>query len=316
MKTTTEELLAFVTVVDAGSITAAADALAQTVSGVSRALTRLETKLDVTLIRRTTRRLLVTDEGQRFLSHARQILAAIALAEASVGGATDAPTGRLRVDAASPFILHAIVPHVAAFQAQYPHITLELTSHEHIVDLLEHRVDLAIRIGVLQDSSLHARALGHSPIRVLASPAYLDRYGRPQDVAALRDHRLIGFTAPDSLNAWPLPDPDAAEGADSSFHITPNLRASSGETIRHLALAGNGIACLSAFMTDADIGRGDLEVVLADLQQDVRQPIHAVFYQNATMAPRIKAFLDFLASRIDYRWHGVARGPQPASKRQ
>ena len=300
MKTTTEEMLAFVTVVDAGSITAAADALNLTVSGVSRALSRLEAKLDVTLIRRTTRRLLVTDEGQRFLSHARQILAAIDIAEASVGNDARAPRGTLRVDAASPFILHAIVPHVAAFHAAYPEIALELTSHEHIVDLLEQRVYVAIRIGTLQDSSLHARALGSSPIRVVASPRYLDLHGRPRDVASLRTHRLIGFTTPDSLNRWPLPDPDATNDPDATLYVTPALRASSGETIRQLALAGNGIACLSAFMTDVDIARGDLEVVLDMHRLDIRQPIHAVFYQNATMAPRIKAFLDFLAPRLVY----------------
>jgi DNA-binding transcriptional LysR family regulator len=300
MKTTTEEMLAFVTVVDAGSITAAADALNQTVSGVSRALSRLEAKLDVTLIRRTTRRLLVTDEGQRFLSHARQILAAIDIAEASVGNDTRAPQGTLRVDAASPFILHAVVPHVAAFQAAYPDIALELTSHEHIVDLLEQRVDVAIRIGTLQDSSLHARALGHSPIRIVASPRYLDVQGRPRDIADLRTHRLIGFTAPEHLNQWPLSAPDGRNDPDARLHVTPTLRASSGETIRQLTLAGNGIACLSAFMTDADIASGDLEVLLDDQRRDIRQPIHAVFYQNATMAPRIKAFLDFLTPRLVY----------------
>ena len=179
MKTTTEELLAFVSVIDAGSITAAAETLQQTVSGVSRALTRLEKKLDATLIHRTTRRLQLTDEGELFLLRARAILAAMEDAEELIVRQRQRPAGRLRVDAASPFMLHCIVPHVVEFAALYPEISLELSSNERIVDLLEQRVDIAIRIGALQDSTLHARSLGSSRLRVMASPAYLAQSGEP-----------------------------------------------------------------------------------------------------------------------------------------
>src|SRR5471030_460521 len=235
MKTTTEELLAFVTVIDSGSITAAAEALQQTVSGVSRALTRLEHKLDATLVRRTTRRLQLTDEGELFLVRARAILAAMEDAEESIARQRERPAGRLRVDAASPFVLHCIVPHVQAFAAAYPEIVLELSSNERIVDLMEQRVDIAIRIGALQDSTLHARSLGSSRLRILASPGYLAERGEPRTVAQLRGHRLIGFTAPESLNDWPLLDDDAR------LRIAPDIAASSGETMRQLALADGGI---------------------------------------------------------------------------
>lgn len=297
MKTTTEELLAFVTVIDSGSITAAAEALQQTVSGVSRALTRLEQKLDATLVRRTTRRLQLTDEGALFLVRARTILAAIEDAEESIARQRARPAGRLRVDAASPFVLHCIVPYTRAFAESYPDITLELTSNERIVDLMEQRVDIAIRIGALQDSTLHARALGSSRLRILASPAYLEEYGVPRSPAELRRHRLIGFTAPDHLNDWPLLADDPSR-ATTPFRITPAISASSGETIRQLALAGNGIACLAAFMTHADVASGRLLTVMDDALLDVRQPISAVFYQSASMAGRAKAFLDFLAARL------------------
>lgn len=194
MKTSTDELLVFVTVIDSGSITAAAEKLGQTVSGVSRALTRLERKLDTALVRRTTRRLHLTEEGDAFLRRARAILDALEEAEESVARGRERPSGRLRVDAASPFMLHCVAPHMTAFSALYPEIRLELTSNERIVDLLEQKVDIAIRIGALQDSTLHARALGSSKLRVLASPAYLAEYGEPRSVDALRGHRLIGFT--------------------------------------------------------------------------------------------------------------------------
>ncbi|AMM17310.1 LysR family transcriptional regulator [Burkholderia sp. PAMC 28687] len=292
MKTTTEELLAFVTVIDAGSITAAAEALQQTVSGVSRALTRLETKLDSTLIRRTTRRLQLTDEGELFLVRARAILAAVEDAEESIARQRERPAGRLRVDAASPFMLHCIVPHVQAFAAAYPEIVLELSSNERFVDLMEQRVDIAIRIGALQDSTLHARSLGSSRLRILASPGYLAEHGEPRTVAELKGHRLIGFTAPESLNDWPLLSDDVR------FRIVPDIAASSGETMRQLALADGGIVCLASYMTHADVAGGRLRTVMDSAWLDVRQPVSAVFYQSASMAGRAKAFLDFLAGRL------------------
>jgi len=293
MKTNTDELLVFVTVIDSGSMTAAAETLQQTVSGVSRTLTRLEKKLDATLVRRTTRRLQLTEEGELFLARARAILAAMNDAEEAISRRRERPAGRLRVDAASPFMLHCVVPHVKAFAALYPEISLELTSNERIVDLLEQRVDIAIRIGALQDSTLHARTLGSSRLRVLASPAYLAEHGEPRDVEELMRARLIGFTAPESLNDWPL-----RNGRAAFVTIKPAVSASSGETIRQLAIDGGGIACLADFMTAADVEAGRLRTILDDALEDVRQPISAVYYQSESLAARARAFLDFLASRL------------------
>lgn len=310
MKTSTDELLVFVTVIDAGSITAAAEKLEQTVSGVSRALTRLEKQLGVALILRTTRRLQLTEEGELFLERARAILAAMEDAEEAVTRHREQPSGRLRVDAATPFMLHCIVPHVTAFSARYPDIQLELTSNERIVDLLEQRVDIAIRIGALQDSTLHARSLGESRRRVVASPAYLKANGTPRTLDALRAHRLIGFTAPALLNRWPLrlaraPGDDDTQGAlfgddaNEGFAIQPALAASSGETIRQLALGDAGIACLSDFMTAADRAQGRLVTVLDDALLVERQPIHAVYYRSAALAARVQCFLAFIVGRLE-----------------
>jgi DNA-binding transcriptional LysR family regulator len=293
MKTSTEELLVFVTVIDCGSITAAAERLQQTVSGVSRALTRLEKKLDTALVRRTTRRLQLTEEGEMFLARARAILDAMEEAEESVTRGRERPSGKLRVDAASPFMLHGIAPHMAEFAGLYPEIRLELTSNERDIDLLQQKVDIAIRIGTLQDSTLHARALGSSKMRVVASPAYLARHGEPRGIEALRTHRLAGFSAPDVLNRWPLPD-----GSGEMFRIEPGILASSGETLRQLAIDGWGIACLADYMIADDIREGRLAPLLDDVLVDRRQPIHAVFYQSATLASRVKCFLDFIAPRL------------------
>ncbi|MEO7400001.1 MAG: LysR family transcriptional regulator [Polaromonas sp.] len=296
MKTTIEELLAFRAVVDTGSITAAADQLGQTVSGISRALGRLEKKLGTTLLRRTTRRLELTEEGQTFLTRTRAILNAMDEAEDEVAARRQTPAGLLRVNAAAPFMLHAVVPLVPEFTAFFPKITLELNTDDLNVDLLAQRTDIAIRIGALRDSTLHARLLCTSRLRVLASPAYLAANGRPKQVAELAGHRLIGNSQLPSLNDWPLRGPQG-----DSYPAAPAISASSGETMRQLALAGGGIVCLADFMTGTDRARGDLVQVLARDTLDLRQPVNAVYYRNTALSSRITAFLDFIAARLQAR---------------
>jgi len=288
-----DELRLYLAVVEAGSFSAAADRLGQTVSGVSRAIARLESKLGVTLLARTTRSMEPTEEGRLFLQKAGAIVSAMDEAEESLRDQHRKPAGRLRVDAASPFMLHAIVPQIPAFRHAYPDIVLELTSNDRYIDLIEQRVDVAIRIGALADSSLHARPLAPSRLRVLASPGYLARHGRPRDVEALGKHALLGFTQPESLNIWPLRHDGGTE-----LSIVPALAASSGETLRHLALLGQGIACLADFMTHEDRSQGRLVQVLESAHVDYCQPVHAVYYRNTPLSKRILAFLDFLQGRL------------------
>ncbi|WUR15305.1 LysR family transcriptional regulator [[Empedobacter] haloabium] len=288
-----DDLRTFVAVVDSGSLSAAAVHLGQTTSGVSRALSRLEEKLQTSLLTRTTRRMELTEEGQLFLDRARQILAAIEEVEECIRIRRQRPAGRLCVDAASPFMLHCIVPHVAEFRALYPEIRLELTSNDQIADLIEHRTDIAIRIGTLQDSTLHARALPASALHVLASPEYLARHGSPADPGELAAHALLGFVQYEPGNLWPLRHADG-----NSLQVTPALAASSGETLRQLALAGQGIACLADFMTRADIAAGRLVPLLAAFNSGYRQQIHAVYYRNTQLAQRISCFLDFLQQKL------------------
>ncbi len=296
MKITLDEMQAFIAVVDTGSITAAAEQLGQTVSGVSRALGRLERKLRTTLLRRTTRRIGLTEEGTAFLAHARSIVASVDAAEEQMAARHEAPSGRLRVDAATPFMLHVIVPLVEGFRQRYPQVQLELNSNEGFIDLLEKRTDVAFRIGTLKDSTLHARPIGSSRVRVLASPAYLARHGTPTRVAQLAQHTLLGFNQPESLNDWPLRDGDGGV-----LHITPTIASSSGETLGQLALAGAGIVCLSDFMTRQDRKAGRLVPLFTRQLLDVRQPINAVYYRNTAVSSRIVCFVDYLKERLGKR---------------
>ena len=293
MDINSDDLKIFVTVIDSGTLSAAAVHLGQTTSGVSRALSRLEDKLATSLLTRTTRRMELTEEGQLFLDKARAILASMEDVEESIRIRRQKPAGRLSVDAASPFMLHCVVPHVAEFRAMYPDIRLELTSNDQIADLLEHRTDIAIRIGALVDSTLHARALTASPLHVLATPAYLARHGEPATPEQLSGHALLGFAQYDLGNNWPL-----RHEAGNSLQIVPALAASSGETLRQLALEDQGIVCLSDFMTKDDIAAGRLVKVLQPFYTGYRQQIHAVYYRNTQLAQRISCFLEFLQQKL------------------
>ncbi|MDB6047557.1 MAG: dmlR 24 [Pseudomonas sp.] len=293
MKARSDELQVFVSVIESGSISAAAEQVGQTPSAISRTLSRLEAKLETTLINRTTRRMDLTEEGKFFLEKAKHILAQMDDLEERLSLRQHTPAGRLRINAASPFMLHAVVPYVAEFRALYPDILLELNSNDLIIDLLEQSTDVAIRIGTLADSTLHARSLGSSPLNILASPAYLKTHGTPTTVEALADHSLIGFTQTETLNHWPLRH---AEG--DRLQIQPALSASSGETLRQLALAGEGIVCLSHFMTHEDIRLKRLQVILPEANSGYRQPIHAVYYRNSQLALRIQCFLDFIQKKL------------------
>ncbi|CAH0315568.1 HTH-type transcriptional regulator DmlR [Massilia sp. Bi118] len=286
-------LITFVTVTETGSFSTAAQQLGQTPSGVSRTVSRLEKELGMTLMHRTTRRLDLTAEGAWLLERARRVLAELEDTEAQAAARRGHPAGLVRVNAATPTLDHLIAPLVADFLDQYPQVSLELTSGETYIDLIEEKVDVAIRIGILPDSSLNARLLGHSRIRVLAAPSYLERHGRPGKVADLAKHRLLGFTAPATLNTWPLSD-----GGHEGWAAKPQVTVSSGETLRHLALEGAGIVSLSDFLTRADIAAGRLVPVLEQSALPWSQPVWAVFYKQEALAPRVAALVDFLAQRL------------------
>jgi DNA-binding transcriptional LysR family regulator len=293
MKARSDELQVFISVIESGSISAAAEQVGQTPSAISRTLSRLETKLETTLINRTTRRMDLTEEGKFFLEKAKLILAQMEELEERLSLRHQTAAGRLRINAASPFMVHSVVPYVAEFRELYPDIQLELNSNDLIIDLLEQSTDIAIRIGTLADSTLHARSLGSSPLNILASPAYLEKYGVPSSVEALDEHVLLGFTQTESLNHWPLRH---AEG--DRLLIQPAIAASSGETLRQLALAGQGIVCLSHFMTHEDIRLGRLKIILPGANTGYRQPINAVYYRNSQLALRIQCFLDFIQKKM------------------
>lgn len=292
MKSTFEELKNFVSIVDSGSIVAAAAHLSQTNSAVSRSLSRLENKLNVTLLERTTRTLKLTQEGQLFLDQARQILNALNAAEDSLLKADSDISGIIRVDSATPFVLHVIAPLIKEFIECYPHIEIELNSNDQMIDLLQHKTDIAFRFGALTDSSLHAKLICKSRLYVVASPEYLLKNGHPQHPSEIHKHFVIGFTKIKHLNSWPL----RVDG--ERIKVKAKLQASSGETVRRLALEGLGLTCLSAFMIAQDLAQGRLIALFEEQIEHDYQSIHAVYYQQEHLPKRVRLFIDFLAQKL------------------
>jgi len=292
MKSTIEELQAFVTIVDNGSIIRAAERLGQTTSGISRALQRLENKLNVTLLERTTRKLKLTQEGQLFLEKSRKILNDLAEAEDALLKSDIDTAGLIRVDSATPFVLHVIVPLIQEFMQQYPNIEIELNNHDQVIDLLEHKTDVAIRFGELQDSSLHARLLCRSRLYIVASPDYLQQKGVPRSVEDLSPHTLLGFSHPTHLNTWPI------QLNDRHITVEPKIKASNGETVRQLALHAVGITCLSRFLVQEDLQAGRLQTLFEDQIELQYQNIHAVYYRQEHLPKRVHLFIEFLAAKL------------------
>lgn len=292
MKSTIEELVTFITIIDTGSFVAAAEHLKQTPSGVSRSLTRLETKLDVTLLERTTRKLKLTQEGQQFLVKARKILNELNAAEEELQKSDQGTAGLIRIDSATPFVLHVIAPLMHKFRECYPDIEIELNSNDQVIDLLQHKTDVAFRFGELNDSSLHAKLVCKSRLFIVASPEYLTIKGTPTQPEELEQHDLIGFTRPAYINSWPI------KVGDEYFFAQAKIKASSGETVRQLTIRGHGIARLSEFEVWKDIEEGRLIALFEDQIEHQYQSIHAVYYQQEHLPKRIRLFIEFLAEQL------------------
>lgn len=293
MKATSEELAIFVAVVESGSFSRAAEQLGQANSAVSRAVKKLELKLGVSLLNRTTRQLSLTEEGERYFRRVQQILQEMAAAENELMETRQTPRGLLRIDAATPVMLHLLMPLIKPFRERYPEMTLSLVSSETFINLIERKVDVAIRAGTLTDSSLRARPLFASYRKIIASPDYLSRYGTPESAEDLKDHVCLGFSETASLNRWPV-----AQGDGQLYDIKPGISSNSGETIKQLCLRGNGIACLSDYMINQEVAEGKFVELLADKLLPVEMPFSAVYYSDRAVSTRIRAFIDFLSEQV------------------
>jgi len=289
------EMEVYVRVVERGGFSAAARDFNMTPSAVSKLVRRLEGRLGVRLLNRSTRKLQLTPEGQRFYDRAVSVLADLTDAEDEAASAVQ-PRGKLRVTVNMPVGLHRILPLVPRFQAQFPDIDLDITVSDKVVDLYEERADVAIRSGPLQSSGLIARKLGQCPMVIVASPDYLDTFGTPHRVEDLSEHRLIGYNFPRAISEWPFYD----QGTIKTVMPGGKVCVGDAESARLLTVAGGGIARLAAFHVRDDVAAGRLRVLLTPFQPDGGVDIHAVYVgQGGLMPARVRAFLDFCIEHVD-----------------
>lgn len=288
------EMEVFVRVVDLGGFTAAARAFRLTPSGVSKLVSRLEARLGARLLNRSTRKLLLTPEGQAFYDRAVRILGDMEEAEREAA-AGSAPRGHLTVNSNLPFGMRHVLPWIPFFLAQYPEITLDIILSDEVIDLMQERADVAIRVGPLRQSRLVARRLGSSRAAVVGSPEYLRRHGVPKTPADLAQHHGIGWTFTRAIDRWPF----RQGGRTEAISPPPAARASDGEAARLLAVGSAGLARLALFQVGPDIEAGRLVPVLEEYNPGDREDIHAVHLgQGGPLPARVRAFIDFLAEKV------------------
>jgi len=286
------EMEVFVRVVQDGGFSAAARSLDLTPSAVSKLIARLEARLGARLLVRTTRALALTEEGEAYLHAARRILQELNDADERVAGG--AVRGRLRVSASIPFGTMFVAPAIPAFIVRNPHLVVDLSLTDGIVDLLAEKTDVAIRMGDLPDSGLIARKLGQSRRVVCAAPAYLERMGQPIVPSDLSKHDCLTFSFRRVRSPWPF----LFEGRHFEQPVTGSLVLNNGETMKQMALAGAGIARIGRFHVAAEIAAGALVPLLEDYNPGDLEMIHAVHVGGGSLPPRVRAFIEHMVDTL------------------
>lgn len=286
------EMAAFCAVIEAGSITGGGARVGLSASGASRLIARLEQRLGVRLLIRSSRRLTPTEEGRTFYEESRRILIDLAEMEATLGNRARA-SGRLRVSASVALGRLHVLPLVPEFLRAYPDIVLDLSLSDHEANIAAGETDVAIRIGKLPDSGLTARKLGESPRLVVASPRYLEEHGVPSEPEALNAHNCIRFNYRRRQIEWPF----MRDGTRFFVPVTGNIEVNSGDAMVELALAGHGIARVGRFHVAQALRDGRLVTLLEAFDAGETETFHAVFVGGANTPARMRAWIDFLAAR-------------------
>lgn len=290
------EMEVFARVVELGGFSAAARAFRLTPSAVSKLVARLEARLGVRLLNRSTRQLQLTPEGAAFYERAKRLIADIDEAERSAMLGAE-PAGKLRINTNLPFGHHFLLPLVPEFLARYPQVTLDLVLTDTVVDLVADRTDVAIRAGPLRSSSLVARKLGETRMAVVAAPDYLARRGTPRTPQDLAGHNCLTFGYARAIEDWPFVE----AGRTHAFMPRGNTQAGDGLALRQLAVLGVGIARVSLFHAAADIAAGRLVPILEKYNPGDTETFSAVFLGHGGQLPsRVRALLDFLVERVRF----------------
>lgn len=288
------EMQVFLRVVDTGSFSEAARHLLMTPSTVSKLVARIEARLGVRLLERSTRRLSLTGEGKVYYDRSQALLAELEEIERDLSRGAASITGTVRISASVGFGMVAVEPLLPAFWAAFPKVVVDLSLSDEIVDLYLDRTDVAFRVGTLTSSSLTARKLGTAPRKIVASPDYLRQYGIPQSIDDLARHRCLGFNFRRASPVWPLRE----SGRIVDRSVGSPLIANNGETLRRMALAGQGLARMGEFHIREDLRSGRLVEVLSEAVEGDTEDVHALFLGTERMPQRVRSFLDFMVPRL------------------
>jgi DNA-binding transcriptional LysR family regulator len=295
MNSASAEMNAFVRVIERGSFAAAAGDLGVTPSALSKLVTRIENRLGVRLLTRTTRRLILTAEGELFVARSREILASIEAAEAEITAASRAPRGHLRISVPTTYAKQILGPALPRFLARYSDITVELLVSDRQIDLVAEQVDVAIRSGWLGDSTLVARKITDARRLICASPRYLNKHGSPRVPADLLQHNCLTLAGTAHINQWPF---HTDEGINR-LAISGSFASDNADLLLDAAVAGLGIVRLSDYVVARALREGTLIPLLEDTHLSEPFPIHVVTVPGRHRAPRVKAFTEFIISQLD-----------------
>jgi DNA-binding transcriptional LysR family regulator len=313
MASPSSEMTIFQRVIERGSFAGAADDVGLSPSAVAKLISRLEGRLGVRLINRTTRRLALTAEGEIYLEHAREILAAIEAVEADIASARVSPRGHLRVHAFPVVAVHHLVPVLPDFLQRYPQITFDFLVTNRIVDILGENVDISLRMGALDDSALVARKIVDLSRIVCASPGYLARHGRPVRPADLAQHSCLTLSRNPGSTTWPFRD----RGELVQIDVKGTVSADSADMLLGLAIEGAGILRISEHVVAEAIEKGQLEPLLQDVQDPEKYPLWALLPPGRHQAPKLRAFLDFLIERLGSApWRNGSRSDRARKRRR
>ncbi|WP_121120095.1 LysR family transcriptional regulator [Croceibacterium ferulae] len=288
------EMQVFVAVAEEGSFSAAARRLVMTPSTVSKLVARLEGRLGVRLVERSTRRLSLTTEGHVYHERAHRMLAELEELERELAVGSAGASGSVRVNASVAFGTIAIEPLLPEFWEVHPNIIVDLSLSDEMADLYLERTDIAFRVGGLADSSLTSRRIGTARRMIVASPAYLDRAGAPESVEDLDHHNCLGFNFQRLQPVWPM----RTGGRIVDRMVTGTLLANNGETVRRLAVAGAGLARIGDYHARADLAAGRLVEVLGAAGVGDEEQIAALYLGPQRLPARVRVFLDFFVPRL------------------
>lgn len=287
------DLRVFVRVLDRGSFSSAAKDLGLTPSAVSKLISRLEDRLGARLLERSTRRLVLTPEGEMFLARARRIVAEIEEAEAEVARVRGAPRGRLRINAGTAFGLHQLAPALADFLGRYPEIDIDLSITDRLVDLIEEQADIAVRSGHVPAGPFIHKKIADLQRVICAAPSYLQRHGTPKVAADLKNHDCIVVAGP-GLNRWPF----KTHGGVDVIEVRPRVSTDDAEAALRLAVEGAGIIRLSDVIVGGPLRAKQLTALLIDIHHVEPFPLAAFYPAGRQRLPRVAVFIEFLMERF------------------